>query len=127
MKKMKMVTALLVGSLILGACGNTVITSKNDSTSQGELSANKDNTTQNSTDSNLEEGSINETPEFVRSDNPIEAVPGDEPLVICTEEMYKQNVRALVDIPSNQRVFGLKVNGSHVSVLHHGRLKLTTP
>ena len=92
-----MVTALLVGSLILGACGNTVITSKDDSTSQGELSANIDNTTQNSTDSNLEEGSINETPEFVRSDNPIEAVPGDEPLVICTEEMYKQNVRALVD------------------------------
>lgn len=97
MRKMKMVTALLVGSLILGACGNTVITSKDDSTSQGELSANIDNTTQNSTDSNLEEGSINETPEFVRSDNPIEAVPGDEPLVICTEEMYKQNVRALVD------------------------------
>ena len=24
-------------------------------------------------------------------------MPGDEPLVICTEEMYKQNVRALVD------------------------------
>ena len=47
MKKMKMVTALLVGSLILGACGNTVITSKDDSTSQGELSANIDNTTQN--------------------------------------------------------------------------------
>ena len=97
MKKRNVILTLLVGSLLASACGNTVMTSKDDSSSGDAFSGNEDNITQNATDSNSDKGSINETPEFVRSDNPIEAVPSDESLVICTEEIYKQNVQALVD------------------------------
>lgn len=80
MKKARIIVTFVIGSLLMSACGNSGTVQKDTSVSE-------------KSESFAEE---REPSVFVRSEHPIEATPNDEPLVICTEEVYEDNVDSLV-------------------------------